>query len=68
MFAYCGGLCAVPSAAVLPAIPQDGTPYTEADNCDSIHPALQTFAQKMRCGGKDNPAREDFAKIADSRW
>ena len=45
---------------------KDGTPYTEADNWDRIHPALQTFSQKMWCGGEGNPPWERFSAIADS--
>ena len=38
----------------------------EADNWDRIHPALQTFAQKMWRGGEGNPPWEEFAALADS--
>ena len=44
---------------------KDGTPYTEADNWDRIHPALQTFSQKMWCGSRPDVPWEKFAPIAD---
>ncbi len=44
---------------------KDGSPYTEADNWDRIHPALQTLSQKMWTGAKDGQKWEDFAKLAD---
>ena len=45
---------------------KDGTPYTEADNWDRIHPAIQTFAQKMWCGNRPDQPWEHFATIGDS--
>ena len=44
---------------------KDGSPYTEADNWDRIHPALQTLSQKMWTGAKDGQPWEKFAAIAD---
>lgn len=45
---------------------KDGTPYTEADNWDRIHPALQTFAQKMWCGNRPDQPWKHFAATADA--
>ena len=45
---------------------KDGTPYTEADNWDRIHPAIQTFAQKMWCGNRPDQPWKHFAAIGDS--
>ena len=45
---------------------KDGTPYTEADNWDRIHPAIQTFAQKMWCGARADQPWKHFAALADS--
>lgn len=45
---------------------KDGTPYTELDNWDRIHPALQTLSQKFWRGAEGNPPWEFFAALADS--
>ena len=45
---------------------KDGTPYTESDNWDRIHPALQTLSQKFWRGAEGNPPWEFFAALADS--
>ncbi len=44
---------------------KDGTPYTEADNWDRIHPALQTLSQKFWRGGDGKLPWAAFAAIAD---
>ena len=43
----------------------DGSPYTEADNWDRIHPALQTLSQKMWSGARPDQPWADFAALAD---
>ena len=45
---------------------KDGTPYTELDNWDRIHPAIQTLSQKFWRGAEGNTPWEFFAALADS--
>lgn len=45
---------------------KDGSRYTEADNWDRIHPALQTLSQKFWSGARDDQSWEEFAKLANS--
>ncbi len=45
---------------------KDGSRYTEADNWDRIHPALQTLGQKFWSGNRPDQKWNDFASLADS--
>lgn len=45
---------------------KDGTPYTEADNWDRIHPALQTLSQKMWSGARADQGWKQFAELANT--
>ncbi len=44
---------------------KDGSAYTEADNWDRIHPALQTLSQKFWRGDDGKLPWKEFAAIAD---
>ena len=46
---------------------KDGTRYTEADNWDRIHPALQTLSQKMWTGARADQTWPQFATLADAK-
>ncbi len=46
---------------------KDGSRYTEADNWDRIHPALQTLAQKMWSGARADQPWDAFAALADAK-
>lgn len=45
----------------------DGSRYTEADNWDRLHPAMQTLSQKMWTGARADEPWDAFASIADAK-